>query len=93
MSPVSLHDPEVYSTALKMLLTLGCSGYLMTGTLTLMMGHFFGLLTLPLTTALLSLTVWWMVIPVLPCVVLHGLAVRRVRHLYLARLRGQRIEN
>lgn len=70
---------DSYSSALRLLLCMGCVAYLATGVLTLVVGHCFGLLTLPLVTAISTFLMWWMLVPVLPAVILHPLAVNRVR--------------
>jgi hypothetical protein len=61
------------------MLCMGCIAYLATGVLTLVIGFCFGLLTLPLATAISTFLMWWMLVPVLPAVILHPLAVSRVR--------------
>lgn len=70
---------ETYDVALRMFLCMGCLAYLATGVMTLVLGHCFGLLSLPLPAAMATFLMWWMLVPVLPSLILHPLAVSRVR--------------
>lgn len=84
MNPAAV-SPEAFGTWLRGLLCIGCLAYLATGSTTLVLGHCFGVLSLPFNTAMMTFLMWWMIIPVLPAVILHPVAVRRMRVLHRSR--------
>ena len=79
MSSPRVVPVNAYASALRLMLCMGCGAYLATGVLTLVIGNCFGLLKMPLSSAVTSFLMWWMLIPVLPAMILHPLAVNRVR--------------